>query len=173
MEVNYPLLNFILAMFQAVILLISAIWAYFRFRKEKPLHPRIEFDIACRFYGPQKNEYLAVFSIIAENKGNVDHTFTEIFLRCRGLKEEHTLEELSDYPGRLNFPKKVFEIDNIIPEKYKYYFVRPGVRESFAFTTKIPETYSYLLVHAAFKYKDANELHTAEQVFEVTAELSS
>jgi hypothetical protein len=108
------LIGIILNSTQLLILLISAVWAFFRFQKEGPLHPRIEFDINCRFFGPQKNSYLASFIISANNKGNVEHRFSEIRLKVRGIKTDDLLEEFKEYPPMVNFPMGIMKGINIV-----------------------------------------------------------
>ena len=156
---------------QLIIILISAMWAYFRFRKEDPLYPRIEFDIKCKFWGTQLNSYLTCFIVTANNKGNVEHKFTEIRLRVRGIKFNEPLTEFKEYPPMVNFPEKIMEGVNIVPTKFGYFFVRPGINQSFNYASQIPSNIRFIIVRATFKYESTNELHTAQRVFEVKEEL--
>jgi hypothetical protein len=157
----------ILNSIQLLVLLVSALWAYFRFRKEDPLLPRIEFEINCQFFGPQQNSYLAAFIITANNKGNVEHRFSEIRLKVRGIKAGETLSEFKDFAPMVNFPVEIIKGVNIVPTKFGYFFVRPGVNQTFNYATQIPEHICFIIVRATFKYEETDELHTAERVFEV------
>ncbi len=152
---------------QLIVVLAGAIWAYFRFRKENPLHPRIEFDIKCAFWGPQHNSYLTEFVLTADNKGNVDHQFNEIRLRVLGIKSGEPFSEFAKYPPMTCFNEKIIDEVNIIPPKYKYYFVRPGVCQTFNYVSQVSEDIRFILVRATFFYEATHELHTAERVFEV------
>ena len=152
---------------ELIVLIISAIWAYFRFRKENPLHPRIEFDINCNFLGPQHDSYLTSFIISAHNKGNVEHKFSEIKLRVLGIKTKDTLTDLEGYSPMVKFPQVIMKGVNIVPNKYGYFFVRPGVNQTFNYTTQVLSDIRFIIVRAAFKYQSTNEIHTAEKVFEV------
>ena len=163
------LIDVILNSIELLILIISGVWAYFRFRKEDPLYPRIEFDINCKFLGPQQNSYLTSFTISANNKGNVEHKFSEIRLRVRGIKEGEPLTEFKKYSPMVNFPEELMKDVNIVPTKFKYFFVRPGVNQAFNYVTQIPGNIRYIIVRATFEYQRTDELHTAEKVFEVKA----
>lgn len=152
---------------QLLIILFSAVWAYFRFRKEDPLHPRIEFDVKCKFFGPQQNAYLSSFDVTAYNKGNVEHNFEEIRLKIRGIKTDEALTEFKEHAPRVEFPVEIVKGINIVPSKYKYFFVRPGVNQTFNFTTHVGANIRFILVRATFKYRSSNEVHSIEKTFEV------
>ena len=159
--------DIILNAIQVIILVAGAIWAYIRFKIEDPLYPRIEFDIDCRFLGPQAGSYLTVFTVSARNKGNIQHTFAEIRLRVRGIKNGEPLTEFRKYPPMTNFPETIMKDINIVPPDLQYFFVRPGIDQDFNYVTQIAENIRFIIVRATFKYKKSNELHTAENVFEV------
>ena len=97
------LLDLVFSGLQLLILFVSAVWAFFRFRKENPLHPRIEFDLKCKFFGPQQSAYLACLTVNASNKGNVEHRFNEIRLRALGIKTNEPLKEFTKYPPMVNW----------------------------------------------------------------------
>lgn len=153
---------------QSLAILVGALWAYFRFRSESPLHPRIEFDIDCKFLGPQNGDYLAGLTIFANNKGSVEHKFEEIRIRIRGIKKGAPLTEFAEYPSMVNFPEKIIVPGiNIVPDKYEYFFVRPGVHQRFNYAVLVDADVRFIIVRAGFKYQDSKEVHTSERVFEV------
>jgi hypothetical protein len=160
-------IGLIISGIQLLVVLGGVVWAFIRFRNEDPLYPRIEFDIKSEFFGPQSNAYLTSFTISANNKGNVEHKFTEIRIRVRGIKKNATLTEFEKYPPMVKFPEKIMEKVNIVPPELKYFFVRPGVNQAFQYATQIPDDIHFIIVRATFKYQSTGELHTAERVFEV------
>jgi hypothetical protein len=50
----------------------------------------------------------------------------------------------------MEFPEKVLD-ENIIPSKYKYYFVEPGINQAISYITKIPKNMRFVVAFAAFK----------------------
>lgn len=150
-----------------ILVLVGAVWAYFRFFREGSHKSRIEFDIEADFQGPQKGEYIAAFQIRATNKGNVEHEFDSIRLRVRGVKKDSDLKYLEGKEPMLSFPEKNFDTVEIIPKKIGYYFVRPGVDQRFSYVTKLPSSWSTIICRATFKYRNGRELHTAERVFSI------
>ncbi len=143
---------------------IGALWAYFRFWREGIHRPRLEFDIQCQFLGVQAGTRVVSFVIVANNKGNIEHKFSRVSLRVRGITRSQNLSRRKD--ERLNFPESLFKAE-LIPEEFIYYFVRPGIAQPFTFTTTVPEDIRFILARAAFKYENSNDLHTSERVFEV------
>lgn len=158
------------AIVQSIIIIIGAIWAYFRFHRENPLHPRIEFDLDCKFFAPQNNSQLTAITVSASNKGNVEHKFGEIRLRILGIKNNQPLKEFAEYPPMVEFPIEIIKGVNIVPPKYEYFFVRPNVKQAFSYATQIPINIRFIIIRATFKYQSINEIHTAEKVFEVEAD---
>ena len=156
-----------LSVLQLVAVVVGALWAYFRFRRERPNHPRIAFAVNCKFFGPVQGEYLAAFEIHASNKGNVEHKFTELRLKVLGIKDGEKLTEWSGHEPRLCFPTELVRGVNLVPEKFGYFFVRPGVDQTITFTTKIPSEFRFLVARATFRYEATADLHTAERVFDI------
>jgi hypothetical protein len=150
---------------------LGAVWVYYRYLREGFHRPRIEFDIECKFIAVKNGECVAEIVVSANNKGMVRFTFPEIRLRARGLKEKSNLnywvKDDKQQGVRLEFPEKIFT-ENIIPPKYKYYFVEPGVRQPITYITKIPKDIKVLSLHASFRYRFRREIHTSEKVFEVS-----
>ena len=158
------LFEVVISIAQTVGIAIGALWAYFRFWREGIHRPRIEFDIQCAFLGTQGNASVVSFTVLANNKGNVEHRCSRVSLRVRGITTDQTLARRPD--ARLDFPKSLLKAE-LVPEGFGYYFVRPGIAQPFTFTTTIPADARFLLARAAFKYENSEDLHTSERVFEV------
>jgi hypothetical protein len=149
---------------QLLVVVTGAVWTYVRFFREGQHAPRIDFDIACKFFGPQNGFRVAAFTIYAHNKGNLEHKFSRISLRLLGICSDDTLTLREDL--RLSFPHSLAKAE-VIPEKFGYFFVRPTVNQQISFTTTIPADMRFVLARAAFKYEDSEDLHTTEKVFDV------
>ena len=153
---------------QALGIVVGAIWAFYRFRIELPWKPRIEFDIDTTFLGSQENGYVASIDFRAANKGTVNHTITKMEIRIRGIKNGAVFTKMGkNQYEKVEFPEKIVSVDNLIPTKYRYYFVRPNINQTFHYYTVIPNDIRFIIVWAAFKYEGSKELHTAEKIFEV------
>ncbi len=140
---------------------------------ERAHKPHVEFDIECDFFGPENDEYLAVFLLVARNRGKVIQEFPGIGLRVRGIERPEgrtdgaKLGYLEGMRPRLAFPKVVIDENNIVPEGVTY-FVEPNVRQVFTYVTKVPASLKYVVTKAVFHYvKDRR--HSSERVFEVRA----
>ena len=159
----------ILPYIQTAIVIIGAVWAYFRFFREGTHNPRVQFDIDCDFLGPQNGRYVAAFTVTAKNCGHIEQHFKEIRIRMRGIENGVDLITWNERPPLLEFPLEEFDTYNIIPSRSEYFFVRPGVEQRFSFVTSVPENWKFILARATFKYQKTNEIHTAEKALMVSA----
>jgi hypothetical protein len=105
-----------------------------------------------------------MFVVIATNRGNVEHRFSRISLRVRGLKKDQTPSRREDQ--RLDFPESVLKAE-LVPAEFGYFFVRPGIDQRFTFTTTMPDDIRFILARPAFQYQHSEDLHTCERVFAI------
>lgn len=159
------LLEALFAGTQLIAIAVGAVWAYLRFYREGQHSPRMEFELNCEFSAAQQGVRVAAFSIYAHNKGNVEHRFSHITLRALGLTSEDAPTLRADH--RLDYPHLITKAE-VIPSKFGYYFVRPGVNQRLSFTTTIPASMRFVLVRAAFQYQGSGDLHTAERAFDLS-----
>jgi len=85
------LADVVIASLQLLAVVSGGIWVFFRFRQEDSHSPRVAFDIEGNFFGPQGDCCHAEFVMSVKNEGLVQHTFTEITLRARGIRSEAPL----------------------------------------------------------------------------------
>src|SRR5258708_19933982 len=102
------LLTIVIASTQLLLLVVGAVWAYYRFWREGSHRRRVEFRIDCVFFGPQQDQYLAEFKLHAVNKGLVVHRFPSIELRVRGFKPLDKISFCNIKNPPVKFPHKVF-----------------------------------------------------------------
>jgi hypothetical protein len=153
---------------QFALLLIAAVWAYFRLWREGVLRPRVDFRIDCKFFGPHGDEYVVEFLLYANNRGLVIQRFPSIHLRVRSIPTGSALELWEKYKPRLLFPEKLFEAE-VVLEKDGYIFVEPGVEQIISYVTKVPRRARFVIARAEFRYENSDP-HSAERVFEVPHE---
>lgn len=152
------------------LLIIAAIFTYYKFFREGTHRQRIEFEIDFHDLGVKNFDRIIEIGAIAENKGNVEQRFKNMRLRIRGIDNTSELVEIKDYEPRLSFPIDSKHTWEMIPEKYGYFFVRPGVKQRFPMVLKIPSTWTHILVKITFKYKGTDDVHITERAFQVNRE---
>lgn len=153
-----------ISLIQLCLALTAAIFAYYKFFREGSHRQRIEFDIGIEDLGRHGGQRIIEVKISAANKGRVEQRFEKISLRIRGLKNGQELHSIEGLAPRLFFPEQI-ERTRVIPEKYQYYFVRPGVTQVFSVTLTIPADWVVMNAHAKFRYLGLNQVHTAEHSF--------
>jgi len=144
--------------------LAAAGFAYFKFFREGSHKQRIESDLDCRVLGAFDGQRIVEIGCTAENKGNVEQRFDDIRVVVRGIENGAKLSELKDHAPRLAFPKKLATA-SLISERWKYYFVRPKVKQRFPLVLRIPAKYEFITVRSTFRYQSTTEIHSAERAF--------
>ncbi len=131
--------------------------------------PRIQFDIQCQAFALDldKRIFLAEIALTFENKGFVEHRIHDLALSVHGITypdPKTGTSESADFTTCL-FPRQV-----IVPAKYNWYFVRPGVRQTITHPVLLENPGTVIRVTAGFNYKkDSQWPHTARRFFAVTA----
>lgn len=110
---------------------------------ERTLVPRTQFDMMCRFFGPEGGKIIVDLQLIAENKGQTIRGFKSIKFDIFGMKvgEQPTLYLSRDGANRLQFNgmRRTEEINYV-------FSVEPGIRQVFPLTTIIDADIKYIIV---------------------------
>ncbi len=144
----------------------AAAWWFFRTTKSKP---RIQFDIDCKFLSLTKNDndLIAELQFIFENKGFIEHRLYNLTVSIHAVESEKHLKEKAGTREFL-FLKTLLPNVSIVPKKYGFYFVRPGVRQIITHIIRVPKAESIIRVTAGFDYNRSGKYpHTSRRVFEV------
>jgi len=152
------------------LVVIAALFTYYKFFREGTHRQRIEFDIDFHNLGVKNSVRIIEIGALAENKGNVEQKFNSMLLRIRGIDNDSKLIELKDHKPRLVFPIDSKNKWEMIPKKYKPFFVRPGVKQRFPIVVKIPVDWTHIQVKITFKYKGTKDIHVSERAFQTNVE---
>ncbi|NET32107.1 MAG: hypothetical protein F6K19_08895 [Cyanothece sp. SIO1E1] len=163
---NNEEIKILISAIQLAVVLIGAIWAYFRLWKEGILRARIQFEIECQSFKARQKEIPIEFRIILKNKGLTKHKFNSIKLRVRGIKKNEGLELWKGNEPRLLFPHKLIDNEVIFKKKFSYVFVEPGVEQILNYNVMLPVEQELILARAEFEY-DENKSHSIEKMFEL------
>lgn len=133
--------------------------------------PRISFDIGCAFFRPRSDLLLAEMTFIFENKGFVEHFITKLV--CTGYTLDD--EPLSVYDDTYEpvFTKRLVPANshkgkalNVMPRRFRYFYVRPGVRQMITRTVCLPATTDLIQIRSKFKYSFMpGDFHAAQRIF--------
>jgi hypothetical protein len=163
------LISVIISAAQLAIVVAGAMWAYFRFVRERAHSPRMALGIECEFYGPQSASYLAALCIIIRNEGLVQQRLQDIRLRLLGIASDQPFGEWDADPPRVEFPVKLVDAQVIYKKKYGHIFVEPGVEQRLTYVTQVPQGIAIVLARVEFQYEGRRRqrTHSAERVFRV------
>ncbi|MEM6507394.1 MAG: hypothetical protein AAF711_18310 [Planctomycetota bacterium] len=152
---------------QLILLILAGFFAYYKFFREGIHHPRIEFEIEMEELGVYSRHRIIQVSLIAKNKGLVEHRFDGIRLSIRGMLKDAEVSQLKNHEPRLCFPEILVDKMQIVTKKSKYFFVRPNVFQAFPVTLTISPDVTHVLIRATFKYGYTEDVHSAERAFEL------
>lgn len=160
------LADVILAGLQLLALIAGGLWAVWRLRRERLHVPRVSFDLACNFFGPQRDVFIAEFVTTMSNEGSVKHVVSDVLLRVRGISTSDVPKQWDGHGERLWFPLMLLDDNIIYKRKYASVFVEPGVSQPLTYVTQIATSVAFVLARVEFRY-DEKRTHSAERVFAV------
>ena len=131
---------------------------------------RIQFDLDCHVYelDNESDKMVAEVELIFENKGFIDHHIRDLTVSIHSLSPQAPFE-VNDKTGELDFPDVLLKRTPIVPPKYEFYFIRPGVRQVITHIVPIIGRSSMIRITAGFNYdRHGNYPHTVRRVFPVT-----
>lgn len=130
--------------------------------------PRVQFDLDCRVFplNPKLESYLAEIWFVFENKGFVEHRLYDLSLSIHGLEPGS-----SSSTGR-QFLQTLFPRQVVVPSRYSWYFVRPGVHQVVRHYVVLEAPGPLIELTAGFHYrKESDWPHTTRRVFSLASML--
>lgn len=166
---------------QASVAGVAGWWTYRNFIRHRLNADRIEVDCDVKVFGLFKSEYAAEFSIFIKNVGQTRFKANRLEVRIRGILNSDQLTDFEYRAGRtdnantarvLNFPIKIFESPDVLPESFYYFFVEPGVTQRYTLTVRFSSDIRLVCIHATLPYADQeSDFHSSERTFDVQASL--
>jgi len=135
--------------------------------------PRIQFDLGCEIKRLGADTYLIEVLFMCENKGFVEHRIYDLSLSVQGTTAD-SIDKARTEHGSHIFSRQLFPKTTIVPQKYGWYFVRPGVRQLITHQLVLESPGPFIEVTAGFTYRKRSAWpHTARRVFAVGTSASA
>ena len=133
--------------------------------------PQLELILDIGTIIKKNNAILVEFLITVNNKGFIKQDIRKFNLRVRTINNDDELCLWQGHHSRVKFPHKVID-ESVIPEKLKFIFIEPNVRQTLSYTTLLPGETDIVAAKAEFSYGQARKgspgsKHTVERVFPV------
>jgi len=158
-----------------VAVLVGGLWAYTKFVVERGLLAPVEFTIDCNTLGEQRGWRLLEILLHLKNVGSSTLVAKDLEARVRYIKSEEKIIVFPDKKkatfGRVDFPHLLTrnlpedkkDIKSTIPENKQDIkstipivahdtFVQPKVDQVYTLVTAVPQSASFVLVWAQFRY---------------------
>lgn len=155
----------------SISVLIGGIWVYYRFILQRERYPNINFECDVVFIGKQNDEWLIEITATLDNKGKAQHIMDIFTFSLDGIHSNEQFIHLEKWNGQANFPYSIKKGTFLNPH-YKYFYIDPGTTAKYSYIIAVPTTFSYLLLHCMFKYKEGNKMHVAEKTVKVPEKLN-
>jgi hypothetical protein len=148
-------------------LAVGAYWTYIRFIKQRENYAFIEFTVDMYFVGRQDGKWIVELIAYLENKGKVQHQFSDLAFDFAALFRGDPVKSTQDFGGQALFPREISRRPWIPPGNY---FIEPGVRAKYSYVAHLPEEATYAMLHGHFTYRNQPAWHTAERTLAVPAD---
>ena len=156
-------IKIIFELIKILLAIMAAIFTYYTFFREGKHEQRIEFEIEIKDLGIHGGDRIIEIAVIAENKGLVEHTVSELTLTVRGIDKTDQLKNINGFESRLGFEHKLAKTQ-IVPDN-DYFFIRPKVIQRFPLVISVTKSITHINVKAHSIYKTTKEFHTTERAF--------
>lgn len=148
-----------------VALVVGAYWTYTRFIKQRENFPFIEFTVDMNFIGKQDGSWIVELIAHLENKGKVQHCFSDLQFDLAALFQTDQLQSKGElFGGQAYFPHEIARRPWIPAGTY---FIEPGLRNKYSYVARVPEEATFLMLHGRFTYECQPASHTAERTLAV------
>jgi hypothetical protein len=128
--------------------------------------PHIELRVDCQVHGPDDDAYLIELLLLLTIGDLCDNSLEASCSVSAASSGINHFPIGQGFEPRLKFPVTLVNGAEVIPPRYNFLFVEPGVPQTITYTSKIPASMKYILVHVEFRY-DKFTPHTAERVFQL------
>jgi hypothetical protein len=144
-----------------IAIIAGGLWAYFRFRRQRENVALIDFNVDIVYHHKMNKYWIVEIIAYVENKGKVQHKIEKFRFELRSLKKGDPIDLDPNHRNQVDFPH-VVAADSMIPSRFKYFFIEPGLKNSYSYVARVPKDTKVLLLHSWFEYLDGKHSHSAE-----------
>ena len=150
-------------------IIVGAYFAYVKWVRRAEHNPRLEFSVDISFVGVHQDMWLVELLAHVENKGLVRHSITEFTFDLRGLDPEDPVKQGdSKINEQVEIPHLI-KTGSWLPGNWASTFIEPGMMTRYSYTTSVPTTAAFVLLHGKFSYNRPGAYHTADRLIRVPA----
>lgn len=155
-----------------IALLIGAIWAFYKFYRQRENYSLIDFTVDVEFHSQKDDWWIVELIAYIENKGKVQHRIQDFEFELASLNANDEVTIAEQFGSQVYFPN-ILSRGSFLQKKYKYFFNEPGLKNKYSFVARVPKDANTVLLHSWFKYLDGKHSHSAEVTKKVPIETIS
>lgn len=143
--------------------IVAGIWVYLKYIRQQERYANIESSADVKLIGVQDGFWIAELIATLHNKGKVQHRMYEFRFDLSAIGKGAAVEINPEWGGQVDFPMAVKK-GSFLPERYKFFYVDPGIKAKYSYVTLIPVSASFVNLHWWFLYGDNRQFkHVAER----------
>ncbi|MGT2502837.1 hypothetical protein ACVOMS_22635 [Bradyrhizobium guangxiense] len=131
-----------------VAIVIAAIWAYYRFFRERTFAPNLHARLGMLLHGTQSDHFIVELQVRMENNGKVLIDLSTISAEVRGLRRDQKIPEHQD-KFTLELPDVLYSAPSIV--SLNTVFVEPEGRSMRRIFASIPTEYRFIFVQSRLR----------------------
>jgi hypothetical protein len=146
---------------------VAGWWAYTRYIRQGENYPHIQTRAEIEFIGKADKFWIVEVRAVLENKGKVQHRFSELAFNLEGIFENDSIEVSKQWGGQVNFPHLIAK-GSFLPAAFSFFLLGPGVVAKYSYLTRVPQEATFVMLHCWFRYSDGRKLgHAMEKTVQV------
>jgi hypothetical protein len=145
----------------SIALLVAAVWASFKFIRQRENHPLIDFTADITFHKKLGDWWIVELIAFIENKGKVQHRVKDFDFDLASLSGSDEVITSEEFGGQVHFPHLISK-GSFRPKKYGEFFIEPGLKNKYSYITRVPVGAQVVILHTWFEYLDGKHSHSAE-----------
>jgi hypothetical protein len=150
-------------------LLVAAVWAWYRFVRQRENHPLIDFSVDIIFHKRLGEWWVVELIAFIENKGKVQHKVKDFDFELVSLTGLDAVNLSQEFNGQVLFPN-VISKGSFRAKQYGEFFIEPGLKNKYSYIARVPAEGVVVMLHSQFWYPDGKNTHMAEVTKRVPSE---
>ena len=146
---------------------VAGWWTYWLYIRQGQRHAQIQTSANIEFIGETDEFWLVEIQAILENKGKVEHRFSDLAFDLNAVLQGDALEASQEWNGQIDFPNSIAR-GSFLPQTRSFFFIGPGVTAKYSYLTKVPKRAIFVNLHCWFAYARRGALSHSMEITKKT-----
>lgn len=154
------------------ITIIPGAWVLWNYFFKRSFAPKIKMKLTGEIIDKDfSNQKMLKTNLEVSNVGEVRLKASKIELSVRGIEKNQRFKIGNEkILKQINFEKKIYQ-ENLIPKKWEYTFVDPGVTQEYQHVILIPKKFKYLLIESKIFLNKTEDFQITSNILKIENEI--